>query len=127
MLLGPINATIYVSTDAPSTDFFVSLQEVRDDGKIINIQEGGKTIYSDEFSVTRVQKVDISLWATGYQVNRGHKIRAVISSSLFPRYNRNLNSGEAISTAHKPRKAQQELYFGDKFPSHFILPVLEIE
>jgi len=45
VLLGPIDATIYAATDAPSTDFFVSLQEVRADGKIINIQEGGRTVY----------------------------------------------------------------------------------
>ena len=126
VLLGPVNATIYASTDAPSTDFFVSLQEVRKDGKIINIQEGGETIYSDEFSDPRVQEIDISLWATGYQINSGHRIRVVISSSLFPRYNRNLNSGEAISTAHKPRKANQKIYIGNKYPSHINLPVLDI-
>jgi putative CocE/NonD family hydrolase len=127
VLLGPINATIYVSTDAPSTDFFVSLQEVREDGKLINIQEGGKAIYSDEFSDPRVQEIDISLWATGYQINCGHRIRVVISSSLFPRYNRNLNSGEAISAAHKPRKAHQKIYIGKKFPSHIKLPVLDLK
>lgn len=122
-LLGPVSATIYVSSDAPSTDFFVSLQEVSDDGKIINIQEGGKTVYSDAASLPRPQKVDISLWATGYQIKAGHKIRVMINSCLFPRYNRNLNSGEPIFSAQNPQVANQTFYFGNKYPSHILLPI----
>lgn len=127
ILLGPVDATIYVSTDAPSTDFFVSLQEVRADGKIVNIQEGGKTIYTDENSKERIQCLDISLWATGYQINPGNKIRVTITSALFPRYNRNLNSGEAISIAVDSHIAHQKIYFGNKYPSHIILPILNLK
>ncbi len=127
VLLGPLDATIYISTDAPSTDFYVSLHEIRSDGRIVNIQEGGRTIYIDEMSDSRVQKVDISLWATGYQINKGHKIRVIITSSLFPRYNRNLNSGEPIFKAMNPRPAHQKVYFGEKYPSHLKLPVLDIK
>jgi putative CocE/NonD family hydrolase len=127
ILLGPIDATIFAATDAPSTDFFVSLQEVRADGKIINIQEGGITVYSEERADRLPKRVDISVWATGYQVNAGHKIRVVITSSLFPRYNRNLNSGEDIFNAHQPRIAKQKIYFGENYPSHISLPVFELE
>jgi len=127
VLLGPIDASIYASTDAPSTDFFVSLQEVRADGKIINIQEGGKTVYSDGRADPWIKQLDISVWATGYQLEAGHKLRVVISSSLFPRYNRNLNSGEDIFNAQNPRIARQKIYFGDRYPAHITLPVLEIE
>ena len=125
VLLGPVDATIYVSTDAPSTDFFVSLQEVRSDGKILNIQEGGKTIYADENSKERIQCLDISLWATGYQINPGNKIRVTITSALFPRYNRNINSGEPIFNAKNTRLAHQKIYFGEKYPSQIKLPVLK--
>lgn len=127
VLLGPIDATIYVSTDAPSTDFFVSLQEVREDGKIVNIKEGGKTIYQDENSSEKIQRLDISLWATGYQINQGNKIRLVITSALFPRYNRNLNSAETIISATSPRLAHQKVYFGNKYPSNISLPVLKMK
>jgi len=127
VLLGPIDAAIYVSTDAPCTDFFVSLQDVDADGKILNIQEGGKTVYSDDTATPRLQTADVSLWATGYQINAGHKIRVVVSSSLFPRYNRNLNSGEPIFAAQHPRVAHQKVYFGKKYPSHIRLPVLDID
>ncbi len=127
VLLGPVDATIYASTDAPSTDFFVSLQEIRADGKIMNIQEGGKTIYTDINSNERIQQVDISLWATGYQINSGNKIRVTITSALFPRYNRNLNSGEAISIAADSRIAHQKVYLGEKYPSQIILPILNMK
>lgn len=127
VLLGPIDAAIYVSTDAPCTDFFVSLQDVDADGKILNIQEGGKTVYSDDTATPRLQTADVSLWATGYQINAGHKIRVVVSSSLFPRYNRNLNSGEPIFQAQHPRIAHQKIYFGKKYPSHIRMPVLDID
>ena len=127
VLLGEIGATVYASTDAPSTDFYVQLQEVRADGKIINIQEGGKTIYSEERADPFVEKVDISVWATGYQINAGNKLRVVISSSLFPRYNRNLNSGEEIYSAKSPRVANQKIYFGEKYPTRIELPVIDID
>ena len=126
VLLGPMDATLYAATDAPSTDFFVSLQEIRTDGTIINIQEGGKTIYADYRAAPLPRKNEISLWASGYQIESGHKIRVVISSSLFPRYNRNLNSGEEIFNAQHPRIANQKIYTGGKFPSHILLPVLNI-
>ena len=125
VLLGPIDATIYASTDAPSADFFVSLHEVRANSQIINIQEGGSRIYSDPLAQPRPQRIDISLWASGYQINGGHRLRIVISSSLFPRYNRNLNSGEKIFDAHDSRRAEQTIFFGEKYPSHVRLPVWE--
>ena len=127
VLLGPVDASIYVSTDAPSTDFYISLQELRPDGNILNIQEGGKTIYTSGVSDEKIQKIDISLWATGYQINKDSKIRVVISSSIFPRYNRNLNSGERVFSASNIRSAHQKIFFGKQYPSHIKLPVLNME
>ena len=126
VLLGEIGATVYASTDAPSTDFYVQLQEVLPNGKILNIQEGGKTIFCDEKSTPVVKKIDISVWATGYQINAGNKLRVVISSSLFPRYNRNLNSGEHIFEAQNPRIANQKIYTGAKYPSRKTLTILDL-
>lgn len=127
VLLGEIDATIYASTDAVSTDFYIQLQEVQANGKILNIQEGGKTIYSEGNAKPFPKKIDISVWATGYQINAGNKLRIVISSSLFPRYNRNLNSGEPIFDAKSPRVANQKIYFGEGYPNCIHLPVMNIE
>ncbi|MHC4395959.1 MAG: CocE/NonD family hydrolase [Planctomycetota bacterium] len=123
-LLGPIGATLYVSSDVVSTDFIVCLQDVFPNSNIINIQDGGTTV---KFEGAGVKKADVSVWATGYQVNPGHKLRAVITSSLFPRFNRNLNSGEPIFSAKTIKKAHQKIYFGPAYPSAITLPVLGLE
>lgn len=63
--------------------------------------------------------VGYTQWAIADQLD-------VITSSLFPRYNRNLNSGEDIFNAQNPRIARQKLYFGEKYPSHITLPVMDL-
>jgi putative CocE/NonD family hydrolase len=123
-LLGPIGATLYVSSDAVSTDFIVCLQDVFPNGNIINIQDGGTTV---KFKKEGVKKAEFSVWATGYQINPGHKLRAVITSSLFPRFNRNLNSGEPIFSGTIIREAHQKIYFGPAYQSVVTLPVLKLE
>ena len=127
VLLGPISATLYVSTDAPSTDFVVCLQDIYPDSQILNIQEGAATIYSDASAEPRVQQIEISVWATGYQLQESHRLRVSISSSWFPRYNRNLNTGEPIFSAQTIRVANQRLFFGSRYPSCVTLPVLSID
>jgi len=120
ILLGPLSATLYASSDAPSTDFYISLHDVMPNDTIINIQEGGSKVRM----TSGINKIEIDIWATGYQLNPGHKLRVVITSSLFPRYNRNLNSGEPIFTAAKIRQANQTIYFGEH-PSSVTLPILK--
>ncbi len=120
VLLGPIEATVYFASDAFHTDLFVSLQEVRENGDIINIQEGGVKV---NLTNNHPQKVDIPIWPTGYQINAGHKIRVAITSSLFPRYNRSLNTGEAIFHAFQYKTTRQKIYAGHEYPSSVSLPV----
>lgn len=124
ILLGPISAELYVSSDAVSTDFYVSLQDVFENGDIVNIQDGGTKV---SFEKDEIKKVDVDVWATGYQLNTGHKLRVVVCSSLFPRYNRNLNTGEPIFSAVKIKVAKQIVHFGNKYPSHITLPVLDLK
>ena len=54
-------------------------------------------------------------------------VHVVISSSLFPRYNRNLNSGEEIYSAKTPRVAKNKVYFSGDYPTQIILPIMNIE
>ncbi|MBK9391298.1 MAG: CocE/NonD family hydrolase [Bacteroidetes bacterium] len=121
-LLGPVSATLWLQSDVASTDFVVGLQDVFPDGKIINIQEGGARVKPLS---NHPQKTEISVWATGYQLNPGHKLRVFISSSWFPRYNRNLNNGEAAATATKISTAEQKVYYGGDTPSSINLPIFE--
>ena len=123
ILLGPISATLWLSSDAACTDFFVGLQDVFPDGKIINIQEGGARVKFDNEQPTRTE---ISVWSTGYQLNPGHKLRVFIASSWFPRYNRNLNKCEPIYSAKDFVIARQKLYYGTETPSSVNLPIFEL-
>lgn len=126
VLLGPLSATLFVRTDAPGTDFIACLQDVYPDGKILNIQEGGASVKMDPRSQNRVRKLDFSLWATGYQVQPGHKLRVAIVSGWFPRFARNLNDGKPIFDAQSPREAHQEVFCGLQYPSHILLPILPL-
>ena len=123
ILLGPISATLWLSSDAACTDFFVGLQDVFPDGKIINIQEGGASVKFDNEKPTRTE---ISVWSTGYQLNPGHKLRVFIASTWFPRYNRNLNKCEPIYSAKDFVIARQKLYYGTETPSSVNLPIFEL-
>ena len=122
ILLGPVDASLWVSSSVTCTDFMVGIQDVFPDGKIINIQEGGARV---TFSGPGCEKKDISVWATGYQINPGHKLRVFISSSWFPRYNRCLNTCEPVSTAMKFADAEQKVWYGSGTPSSISLPVYE--
>ena len=121
-LLGPVTSTLFVSSSAAETDFFVNLQDVFPDGNIINILEGGQTVTLTPGGGP--QEVEIASWPTGYQLNPGHTLRVVITSSWFPRFNRNLNSGESAFEGKTPVKAEQLIYFGKKYPSKVVLPVI---
>jgi hypothetical protein len=122
-LLGDLSAVLYISSDARCTDFIVGIQDVFPDGNIINIQEGGAKV---SFSGSNPEKKEISVWATGYELKEGHKLRVVISSGWFPRYNRSLNICEPAYMATQMKSAYQTLYFGAEFPSHVVLPVLKL-
>jgi putative CocE/NonD family hydrolase len=122
-LLGDLSAVLYVSSDAPCTDFIVCIQDVFPDGNIINIQEGGAKV---NFSGSNPEKKEISVWATGYEIKTGHKLRVVITSSWFPRYNRSLNICEPAYMATKMKTANQTLWVGPEYPSCVVLPVIKL-
>ncbi len=122
ILLGPLSAILYVSSDVPYTDFYISIHDVMPNDTIINIQESGKKVDLEP----GINKVDLAIWATGYQLNPGHRLRVVITSSLFPRYNRNLNSGEPIFSAKTIIKAHQSVYYGEH-PSSVTFPILKLK
>lgn len=123
ILLGPVSASLWVSSSAPCTDFMVCLQDVFPDGKIYNIQQGGAEVQIDG---KNPEKKEISVWATGYQLGIGHKLRVVITSSWFPRYNRSLNGCAPLLSAKEVMKARQKIYYGGATPSYINLPVIEI-
>ncbi len=71
-----------------------------------------------------IYKYTIDLWATSNVFKAGHRIRLYISSSNFPRFDRNLNTGEPILGATRTEKARQTVYHDAGHPSVLILPVI---
>jgi hypothetical protein len=129
---GPIRAFIYAATDAKDTDFTVKLVDVYPDGKAVNIQDGiVRALYrkNDPQNPTpltpgAVEAYEIDLWATSNLFKAGHRIRVEVSSSNFPRFNRNLNTGEPVADAVKTAIANQIIRHDAEFPSHILLPII---
>ena len=120
---GPIRAVLYVATDAPTTDFTAKLVDVHPDGSAYNLSDG---ILRRDYAVPNTPtRIEIELWPTSNVFLTGHRIRLEISSSNFPRYDRNLNTGEPGSTAKKGVPAQQTIFHSSEYPSQLILPLIE--
>ena len=120
---GPVRAILYVSTDAASTDFTAKLVDVHPDGTAYNLSDG---IVRRSYNASNNEptKIEIELWPTSNIFLEGHKIRLEISSSNFPRYDRNLNTGEDEPTATKMVPANQTVFHSAEYPSRVILPII---
>jgi len=129
---GPIKAVLFAASDAVDTDFTVKLVDVYPDGRAINIQDGVvRAMYRDNdplrptpLTPGRVEQYDLDLWATSNVFKAGHRIRVEVSSSNFPRFNRNLNTGEPIPDATRTVVANQTVYHDSEHPSYIVLPVI---
>ncbi len=75
----------------------------------------------------KVYNYTIDLWATSYVILPGHKLRLEVSSSDFPRFDRNLNTGEDPNTGTKMVAAKQTIYHSARYPSHVVLPLIPQE
>ncbi|BCP14068.1 hypothetical protein MINTM021_09770 [Mycobacterium paraintracellulare] len=118
---GRVGAALHVATDCPSTDWVVRLCDVDPEGVSRNIVDGivRSEAPADEFTA---QKVD--LWSTSYVFRAGHRIRVQVTSSNFPRWARNFNTGEPTEDGTRIRTAQQQVAHDPTRPSRIILPVI---
>ncbi len=128
---GPLSITLYVSSDARDTDFTAKLVDVHPDGRAFNIQEGihrmrfregyGKTVW---MAPGQVYPVTIDLEATSNFFKAGHRIRIDVSSSNFPRWERNLNTGGNNYDESVWVVARNRVHHSATYPSHVVLPVI---
>jgi uncharacterized protein len=118
---GPIRSMLYVSTTAASTDFTVKLVDVHPDGRAFNVSDG---VLRRSYSAGQIQEITVDLWPTSMLFRRGHRIRIEVSSSNFPRYDRNPNTGQEIAIETQPVRAVQTVYHGARTPSRIVLPVV---
>ncbi len=128
---GPIKATLYVSSSAKDTDFTVKVLDVLPDGTAYNLQEGiMRARYRDGYRTPRlmepngVYRVEVDLQATSNVFLPGHRIRVEVSSSNFPRFDRNLNTGGVNWEETAWVTATNTIHHSAKYPSHIHLPVL---
>lgn len=128
---GPVKVVLYASSTAKDTDFTAKLLDVHPDGRPFNLCDGiVRASYRDSkgepslIQPGKVYRYEIDLWVTSNAFLPGHKIRVEISSSNFPRFDRNLNTGEPFGTGTKFIKAAQTIYHDKERPSHVLLPVI---
>ncbi|MHB9132553.1 MAG: CocE/NonD family hydrolase [Armatimonadota bacterium] len=131
-ITGPIVLKLYAASSAPDTDFVAKLIDVYPDGRAMNLTEGviRARFREDVWGEPKLmQPEDIYLFTIDLQVTSnvfkaGHRLRVDITSSNFPLWDRNLNTGNDPATDTEMAVAQQTIYHDAEHPSHIVLPVI---
>jgi putative CocE/NonD family hydrolase len=128
---GQIKAEVFASSSAVDTDFTAKLVDVWPDGFAQNLTEGIlRARYRDSqekpafLNPGQTYKFTLDLWSTSNLFRKGHRLRLEISSSNFPRFDRNLNTGEGARSARKSVPATNTIYHDAEHPSALILPIV---
>ena len=128
---GPISVKLYASTDGRDTDFTAKLVDVHPDGYAVNLCDNimrARYHESREYQTLlepgRVYEFTIDLWMTSNVFLKGHRIRVDVSSSNFPRFDRNPNTGNPFGQDAELRVANQTILHDEAHPSHVLLPVI---
>src|SRR4029078_12412139 len=126
-----ISLELYAATSAVDTDFTALLVDVDQNGYARFLSDGivrpryrNGTTQGSRVVPSKVYKYTIDLWATGNVFKAGHRIRLYVSSSNFPRFNRNLNTGEDIIASTKSVREHQTIYHDRDHGSALVLPVI---
>ncbi|MDQ8184343.1 CocE/NonD family hydrolase [Pelagicoccus sp. SDUM812002] len=130
-ITGPLTVNLYASSSAPDTDFMAKLVVVRPDGFSFNLADGViRARYREGFEEPKLITpgepllYTIDVWATSYVVQPGERLRVDITSSNFPRLDRNPNTGAPFGETTHMVPADQTLYLDAERPSHIVLPVI---
>jgi putative CocE/NonD family hydrolase len=130
---GSMDATLYVSSDAKDTDFTVKVLDVYPDGTAYNLDETIQRLrYRDGYDKPlvwmepgKVYKVALQPMTTSNYFAAGHRIRIEVSSSNFPRFDRNLNTGGNNYDETKPVTAHNSVHHSRQYPSQITLSVVK--
>jgi putative CocE/NonD family hydrolase len=130
-IIGPVSAIIYASSSAVDTDFSVKLVDVYPDGKAINLRSGMvRARYRDSFTEpafleeNEIYEFEIPVGATANLFKKDHCIRIEVSSSHFPEFGRNLNTGADIASDREMVTAKQTIFHDQDNPSYVLLPLI---
>jgi len=135
---GPIEAELWVSSDCPDTDFTIKLIDVYPPsadyprGFAMNLTEGILRVrYRNSWALPEplepgsIYRIEIRAFPTSNLFVAGHRIRLDISSSSFPHFDANPNTGDPENSARSWRVATNTLHLGPRHPSRIFLPVVE--
>jgi uncharacterized protein len=130
-IAGPVRVTLYLSSDRKDTDLTIKLLDVYPDGKAYNLDENILRVRWREgwdrpvfMAPGQTYKVDLGPLQTSNAFLPGHRIRIEVSSSNFPRFDRNLNTGGNNYDEKDPLTAHNVIHFGAAHPSLIELPVI---
>ncbi|MDP6555308.1 MAG: CocE/NonD family hydrolase [Pirellulaceae bacterium] len=128
---GPVKVVLHAATSAKDTDFTAKLVDVHPDGKAYNLCDGiirarwrSSRTKPELVEPGKAYRYEIDLWVTSNLFKPGHRIRVEISSSNFPRFDRNPNSGLPFGTDTELIPAKQTVFHGAQHASHIVLPVI---
>ncbi|HLH16087.1 MAG TPA: CocE/NonD family hydrolase [Bryobacteraceae bacterium] len=129
--IGPVQVVLYVSSSALDTDFTAKLVDVAPDGYARNLTDGilrmryrNSASKPQPLNAGEVYKVTIDAGVTGNVFLKGHCVRLEISSSNFPRFDRNPNTGGPVAQETRLLKASQTVYHGGARASRLVLMVV---
>jgi len=128
---GPVSLDLFASTSTKDTDFTAKLVDLWPNGFAQNLTEGILRLrYRNSVERPELAKpgeiyhVTVDLWATSNVFLAGHRLRVEISSSNFPRFDRNLNTGEDQAASTKMLPATNTIYHDKEHPSALVLPIV---
>jgi len=128
---GPVTADLFIKSSAVDTDFTAKLVDVGPDGFAQDLTEGilrmrysGSREHATLINPGQIYRITVDLWATSNVFLRGHSLRLEISSSNFPRFDRNFNTGEDIKFARNSVSATNTIVHDAQHPSALVLPVM---
>jgi putative CocE/NonD family hydrolase len=130
-VIGKVQVVLYASTSARDTDFTAKLLDVFPDGQARHLTDGilrlryRNSLEKPELARPgEICKLTIDAGVTGNVFQKGHAIRVEVSSSNFPRFDRNPNTGRTIADETELRTASQTIYHDARHPSRVVLPVV---
>lgn len=128
---GPVKVVLHAASDAVDTDFVAKLVDVYPDGSTYNMAEGIlRARYREGVDKPKpltpgeVYRMEIDLVGTSVAFRKGHRIRVHVTSSHFPQFDRNPNTGAPFGTTSEVRVAQQTVHHDAVRASHIVLPVI---
>lgn len=130
-VIGPIRVELYASSSAVDTDFTALLFDAHPTGFVQRLSDGiVRARYRDGMETAsliepgKIYKFEIDVWNTCQVFFRGHRIGIQIASAAFPKFDRNLNTGEPLATATRMLQAEQTIYHDAEHPSALVLPII---